>query len=129
MVSTIQYSIGETISIFHELGYKTRPRADLTTNICAFHPSYRLDNDQISWHAQRDATQFMTEFERASFSIYKRLLYVPNSQFITLDDDLLGTRSKDNQVKCLSARKADREGHSADVIADGIFRITLDARI
>jgi hypothetical protein len=31
----------------------------------------------------------------------------------------------DNQVKTLSARNADREGHCADAIADALFRITF----
>jgi hypothetical protein len=33
-----------------------------------------------------------------------------------------------NQVKTLSARKADREGHCADAIADALFRITIFVR-
>lgn len=46
----------------------------------------------------------------------------------TLDDDLFGTRAADNQVKTLSARKADKEGHSEDAIADALFRVVLGLR-
>lgn len=42
---------------------------------------------------------------------------------VTLDDDQFGARESDNQVKMLSARKADKEGHLADVIVDALFRI------
>ena len=47
---------------------------------------------------------------------------------MTLDDDLFGTRARDNQVKKLSNRKADKEGHCADVVSDAIFRIVLGLR-
>lgn len=46
-------------------------------------------------------------------------------KFATLDDDLSGTRAVDNQVKMLSSRKADREGHCSDAIADDLFCVTL----
>ena len=48
--------------------------------------------------------------------------------FATLDDDLYGTRARDNHVKTLSARKADREGHTANAVADALFRVTLMVR-
>lgn len=40
----------------------------------------------------------------------------------------MGTRSKHNHVKSLTARKADREGEMFDVLVDALFRIYLDAR-
>lgn len=43
----------------------------------------------------------------------------------TLDDDLIGRRAGENQVKTLSARKADLEGHNADAVADTFFRVTF----
>lgn len=56
------------------------------------------------------------------------MFFIPNFLFSRLDDDLYGTRAKDNQVKTLSSRKADEEGHVADAIADALFRITLCLR-
>ena len=53
----------------------------------------------------------------------------PNHTFCTLDNDLLGTRAEDNQVKTFSYRKADREGHSMTAVADAIFRDFLHARL
>jgi hypothetical protein len=47
----------------------------------------------------------------------------------TLDDELYGAGAVDNQVKSLSARKADRESHSADVLADAVFRVALAIRL
>lgn len=31
----------------------------------------------------------------------------------------------DNQVKSLSPRKAGKEGHTADVVADALFRVVI----
>lgn len=36
---------------------------------------------------------------------------------LTLDDDIFGTRSDDYQVKALSNRTTDKEGHATDTIA------------
>lgn len=48
--------------------------------------------------------------------------------FATLDDDLFRTRSGDNQVKTVSDRKADKEEHGADEIADELSRVILSIR-
>lgn len=40
----------------------------------------------------------------------------PNYIIVTLEDDLHGTRAKHNQVKSMSARKAEKEVHTADTI-------------
>ena len=57
-----------------------------------------------------------------------RVFFCRSFTLATLDDDLYGTRAVENQVKTLSARKVDREGHTADVIADELFKITLGIR-
>lgn len=114
------------------MGFNTPPRADvdfLTSNICAFNQSYRFETGQISWYAPRDATKFMLRLNLHYFYTCNILFHITNSQFLTIDDDFIGTRSKYNQVKALSARKADREGQSEEVRADGIFRTTLEARL
>lgn len=46
--------------------------------------------------------------------------------FLTLDEELMGTSSKEKRVKALSGRKTDREGQISDVLADALFRLTLD---
>ena len=58
----------------------------------------------------------------------RKLFLTPLHLLATLNDDLYGTRAADNQVKNLSWRKADREGHSADAIADAFFRIIMALR-
>lgn len=66
--------------------------------------------------------------ERSCFRETHKVFLNPVYMFRALDDDLYGTRVKDNQVKSLSARKADRDGDSADAIADSRFRVTLIVR-
>lgn len=52
----------------------------------------------------------------------------PTNALLTLDDDFYGTMSRENQVKMLSARKADKEVHTTDMVRDALFRITLAVR-
>ena len=44
---------------------------------------------------------------------------------LTLCDDPYGTRVSDNQLKTISNRKADKEGHWADALADPFSRLRL----
>lgn len=73
--------------------------------------------------------QLLKDFEIQAWSFSKPLLYVPLVQYITLDDDLMGTRSVDNPVRMLSDHKADIEGHCTDIVADVLFPFTLDSRL
>ena len=52
----------------------------------------------------------------------------PSYTFATLDDDLYGIRASDNQVKTTSSRKAGKEGHCVDALADALFCVTLMVR-
>ena len=67
----------------------------------------------------------LDEFERTAFSKSCKVSLTLLHCFATLDDDLYGTRFSDNQVKCFSGRKADKEGHCADALADALFRLTF----
>lgn len=58
-----------------------------------------------------------------------RICFVPLYQLLTLDDDIFGTRAVDNQVKSLSSRKNEIEGHTADSILDALFRVTSCSKI
>ena len=70
----------------------------------------------------------MSEFENLAFREVRKAFFNPLHLFCNLDDDLFGTRASDNQVKTLSNRNADKEGHAADVLADALFRIILGVR-
>lgn len=47
---------------------------------------------------------------------------------VTLEDNLFGKISAEYQVKSLSLRKADKEGHSNDNIADSDLQFVFDVR-
>ena len=47
---------------------------------------------------------------------------------MTLDDELFGTRASDNANVCISAKKADKEGHCADVLCDALLRAVTGIR-
>ena len=100
----------------------------ISQNIKAFSATNRGNSGETTWMSQRDRTQQLSALERASFRAICKVFLNPVYTFTTLDDDLYGTRAKENQVKSLSARKADKEGHSADAIADALFRLTFMVR-
>jgi hypothetical protein len=100
----------------------------ISTNILACCPSGRGNQGRSNWQCSRDQTQSLTELEKAAYKTSCRILLTPIHTYSTLHDELYGARATDNQVKILSARKADREGHCADAIADALFGITWFVR-
>jgi len=59
---------------------------------------------------------------------HQKFFLSPTHIFATLDDDLNGTGGSDNHIKSSGPRKADKEVHSLDAIADVLFRTTLMAK-
>lgn len=100
----------------------------ISENLLAFSPIGRGDDGAGQWICQRDFTPNLIELETLCFRETRRVYMNSSHMFATLDDDLFGTRANDNQVKSLSSRKADREGHSADAVADALTRIVLALR-
>lgn len=85
------------------------------------------DEEDAVWDAQRDATSGLDVFESTAFQMSHSAFFTPAHTIATIDDDIYGTRSKDNPVKSLSPRKADREG-TADAVSDDLFRVTFAVR-
>lgn len=100
----------------------------ISQNILAYPATGRGNMGVEVWSSQRDATSRLDPFEKTAYHMSRNIFLTPAHTIVTLDDDLYGTRSKDNQVKTLSARKADREGHAADVVSDALFRLTYAVR-
>ncbi|PXF45213.1 hypothetical protein BWQ96_05043 [Gracilariopsis chorda] len=82
----------------------------------------------MEWNSQRDQTQQLGDFKQLSLTDTKKVFFVPLHLLANLDDDPYGTSENDNGLKMLSARKVDKEGHSADAVADELFRIVLALR-
>lgn len=97
-------------------------------NVIAFPPKKSGKQSEDELAANRDATQRLDAFERTAYDFSWNVCLIAKHTTVTLDADLYGTRARDNQVKTLSSRKADKEGHSADVLCDTLFRITLGVR-
>lgn len=93
--------------------------------MCTFHTCMTHVSWAFSWEARRDITKFLADFELTAFGTCRRLFYVLSCQLLTLDDEWMGTRSNSNYMKTLFSRMVDREGHSSDVLVDGLFRIIL----
>ena len=125
------FSFAKTIGMILDCGC-TPPALErvrfISTHILPYSPAYRGGGGTVTWNAQRDQTPSISEFERTAFRDTCKVFLTPVHMFVTMDDDLYGSRATDNQVKSLSSRKADREGHIADAVADAFFRVTLMVR-
>lgn len=95
-----QYSCITLFGKFVFITPSTRYTSKVGNKLIPFHPTLRVTETSGTWRWQRDATQLLNYFERRAWSVSKRLFYVPLVQFITLEDELIGTRSRYVQVKC-----------------------------
>ena len=121
----------KTVQILSDSGLKCGELSTvrfISSNIVAFDATGRGDLGTASWNAQRDRAPLLAQFEKVAFQASAKVFLSPLYTFATLDDDLYGTRASDNQVKTLSSRKADREGHTADALCDALFRVTYMVR-
>lgn len=102
----------------------------MLTSLLPFLPTIHSDcvDDAAMWQVQRDMTQELHDLERVSFPLLSRIFFVPLHQLVTLDDYLMGTRARDNQVKTLSARKSYKEVHIAELVSDAIFSTAMEVR-
>jgi hypothetical protein len=128
---TTGLSIEKTIEMLQNVG-ASPPSLEsvrrITTLIKAFSAMGRGRTGERNWNSQRDQTAQLEPFEHAAFHSSCKIFLQPSHSILTLDDDLYGTRASDNQVKHLSSRKADKEGHCADALAEPFTRVTVYVR-
>lgn len=94
----------------------------------AYYRTRKGDESNLTWIAQRDRTRQLTEFENLALRDTRKVILTLLQLFATLDDEIFGTRAADNPVKTLSCRKVNREGESAEAIADALFRVVFGIR-
>ena len=80
----------------------------ISENLLAYSPTNRGSDGGSSWMSQRDPTRNCSEFELRAFKTVRYVFVHSLYSFLTLDDDLFGTRAADNPVKMLSQRKAEK---------------------
>ena len=85
--------------------------------------SNHININKLSWKCGYDKTHELGPYEEVVFKAAKDIYFIPNLLNSTLDDDMIGSRSKEVQVKSLSQRKAAKEGHTADVLSEFFFRL------
>lgn len=100
----------------------------IMNHFIAFPCAGQDDVGELFWFFQRNETQRLEFFEKLAWKIIQTIFLGPSSSFDAIDDYLYCTRSRDNQVETLSARKADKEGHIADAICNAQFYIRLRVR-
>ena len=92
-------SFERTNSWLTEMNFKV-PSLDRTQyishNIKALSATNRVNSGEMTWMSQRDRTQQLSSFERASFRAICKVFLNPVYTFATLNDDLYGTTAKYN---------------------------------
>lgn len=79
------------------------------------HIVYHYGNDS-SLKPRRDLIKSLRDLDHKYLAFTKWLFYIPSGQFFKIDDELIGTWSKENSVNSIAAQKADREGHISDIV-------------
>lgn len=98
----------------------------INSQVIEFRPEKRGDKSSDEWSAKQDATKRVKDFSMWRTKWVESL--TPKFTTVNLNDDIYGTRARDNQVKALRNRKAGKEGHCTDWLCESCFRITLGAR-
>ena len=118
------FSLEKSIEILEALD-GTAPKLDevrfVSNKIVEYSAPGRGNDGQSTWVSQRDLTLLLSDFEKVAIDLSLKIFFQPHFLVATLDDDFYRTRAQENQVKTLSARKADREGHQIHVLADALF--------
>lgn len=82
----------------------------------------------LTRQAQRNHTKQLGDMEACAFPKVVQVFVIPAFHTVTLDDDLVGTRARDNQVKYLSSLKSEKEGRMADVVTDALQNVVMSVR-
>lgn len=96
----------------------------MTSYLSAFYPAMSSKRRV----GRGDPMRWLSDLERTAYVSCNRMLYVPSCQLVTLDDKLMGTKSKWNPVKTLFACKADKES-DADVLSNALFRRIINEQL
>lgn len=129
--NTTRFSPAKSIEVLRRLGFAALTLSlfrFISSNLPAYSALSRADVGGMTWDSERDQTQLIGEFKKLAFQATRRIFFNPNHLLATLDDELYVTRARDNQLKTLSARKDDKEGHPADVLVDAFFCRTIAIR-
>lgn len=113
-----------------DVTYPTLERLRFITTNLKIYPVFNRGGGvgMSTWDSQFDPTVHLSKFETEAFSVSRDLFFLPRLAWLTLDDDMLGTRATDNPNVSLSSRKADKEGHCADVLCEALSRAITGIR-
>lgn len=107
----------------------TRFRALLRCT-CGFSVQGRTgNNDEDTWFQGNRLLRNLEDVEKAVFQPTVQLCLNKESGVLVVDDELIGSRAQDVELKSLSYRKADKEGPVADCVADSILGIMFGSRL
>ena len=83
----------------------------------------------LIWNSNNDKTHQLGPYEDIVFKSSRDLFFIPNHLTVILDDDLIGSRSKEIQNKLLSQRKVAKEDYAADLLCENFMSVVLHSRL
>lgn len=70
----------------------------------------------------------MDRLKKTTYGMYRKVFLTRAHTLVNIYHELYETRSKENQVKDLSVRKAEKEVHAADTLYYNLFLVKLSVR-
>ena len=101
----------------------------ITRNLIITEPANHVPIEGYTWRSNFDTIHELGLFEDIAFRTSKDIYLVTNHMTVMLDNDLIGSRSKYLQNKMISARKAAKEGHAADVLSENFLSVVIYSRL
>ena len=99
----------------------------ITSKLIIIEPLNHVLVKGVSWKSNYNSTHEFGPFKEIAFKLSKDIYLVPNHMVITLDDDFIGSCSKELQNKILSLRKAAKEGHAANVLCENFLSMVIQS--
>lgn len=91
----------------------------IDTWIRVFNPTLQRGESR-NWHIQSDQTHHLSQFEQLALRSSNSFFFVSLHRIITVDDEMMGARAGDYQLRSISSRKVAPKGLKEDYIADSI---------
>ena len=89
----------------------------------------RGDDDEDTWFRGNHVLNKLRPIEEEIFKPSVQLFLNKKNGVVVVDDELIGSRAQDVEMKILSYRKADKEGPVADCLVDSFASIVYGFRL
>jgi len=89
----------------------------------------RSGSDDDTWMQRKQSLRFISDLEKEIYAPSASMFINKTNGVLVVDDELVGSRAKDVELKSLSNRKAGKEGPVADCVSDSLTSVLLGMRL